>query len=105
MEVFRLITSLDQFRFLLCCLRFDKKATRDEGKEDELATFRQIIEMFVQNCKNNYIPSEYMTINKMLAGVRGKCPFRQHIPCKPDKYGIKIHALRDAKTFYVWNTA
>lgn len=39
----------------------------------------------------------------MLVAFRGHCPFRQYIPSKPAKYGIKIHALCDAQTFYVCN--
>ncbi|XP_066962038.1 piggyBac transposable element-derived protein 4-like [Macrobrachium rosenbergii] len=56
-----------------------------------------------QNCKKNYTPSEFVTIGEMLVAFRGHCPFRQYIPSKPAKYGIKIHALCDAKTFYVCN--
>jgi hypothetical protein len=103
-EVFRLTMSLHRFRFLLCCLRFDNKATREERKKvDKLAAFRQIFEMFVENCKKNYTPSEFVTIDEMLVAFRGRCSFRQYIPSKPAKYGIKIHALCDAKTFYVCN--
>lgn len=39
----------------------------------------------------------------MLVAFRGKCPFKQYIPSKPAKYGIKIHALCDVKTPYVCN--
>lgn len=34
---------------------------------------------------------------------RGRCPFRQYMPNKPGKYGIKIWAACDAKTAYAWN--
>lgn len=103
-EVFRLTMSLDRFRFLLCCLRFDDKTTREERKRvDKLAPVRQIFEMFVENCKKSYTPSEFVTIDEMLVAFRGHCPFRQYIPSKPAKYGIKIHALCDAQTFYVCN--
>ena len=103
-KVFRLTMSLNRFRFLLCCLRSDDKATRKERKKvDKLAPARQIFEIFVENCKKNYTPSEFVTIDGMLAAFRGNCPFRQYIPSKPAKYGIKIHAVCDAKTFYVCN--
>ena len=36
----------------------------------------------------------------MLAAFRGRCNFRQYILFKPDKYGIKIFASVDAKTFF-----
>ncbi|XP_068203556.1 piggyBac transposable element-derived protein 4-like [Palaemon carinicauda] len=90
-KVFRLTMSLDRFRFLLCCVRFDDKATREERKRvDELGPVRQIFEMFEENCKKNYTPSEFVTIDEMLVAFRGHCPFRQYIPSKPAKY-IKIH--------------
>ena len=103
-EVFTMTVSLNLYRFLLCCLRFDDKATREEReKVDKLAPIRQIFEMFVQNCKKNYTPSEFVTIDELLVALRGRTPFRKYIPCKPAKYGIKIHAMCDAKTFYVFN--
>ena len=37
----------------------------------------------------------------MLVGFRGRCGFRQYIPSKPNKYGIKIYALVDAKMYYL----
>ena len=39
----------------------------------------------------------------MLAAFRGRCGFRQYIPSKPDKYGIKFFALVDAKSFFTSN--
>lgn len=101
-EVFRLTMSLHRFRFLLRCLRFDDKETRSARRRvDKLAPIRELFEMFVDNCQRNYSPSEYMTIDEMLVSFRGKCPFRVYIPSKPAKYGIKIQAMADAKTFYV----
>jgi len=46
---------------------------------------------------------EYATIDEMLEGFRGRCNFRQYIPNKSNKYGIKIQALVDSKTFYTCN--
>ncbi|XP_023212527.1 uncharacterized protein LOC111615331 [Centruroides sculpturatus] len=101
-EVFRLTMSLQCFRFLLCCIRFDSKVTRlEKRKVDKLAPIRDLFEMFVENCVKNYSPSKFVTIDEMLVAFRGKCPFRQYIPSKPSKYGIKIQAMADAKTYYV----
>lgn len=103
-EMFRLTMSLERFRFLLRHLRFDNKATRAERQQaDKLAAIRELFGLFVANCKNNYTNSEYTTVDEMLAAFRGRCNFRQYIPSKPNKYGIKIFALVDAKTFYTSN--
>ena len=100
-NVFLLTMSLHRFRFLLCCIRFDDKATRASRKLlDKLAPIRDLFEMFVQNCLRNYSPSEFVTIDEMLVAFRGRCSFRQYIPNKPAKYGIKIQAMADARTYH-----
>lgn len=45
--------------------------------------------------------SEYAIIDEKLEGFQGKCSFWQYIPSKSSKYGIKIFALVDARTFYI----
>lgn len=52
------------------------------------------------NCKKNYSLSQTVTIDEILDAFRGRCSFRQCIPSKPAKYGIKIFALTDAKMYY-----
>ena len=100
-EIFRLAMSLQRFRFLIRCIRFDSKETRALRKEtDKLAPIRNIFDRFVANCQNGFHLSEFVTVDEMLAGFRGKCGFRQYIPSKPNKYGIKILALCDATMFY-----
>lgn len=104
MDIFRTTMSLQRFRFILQCLRFDDKSTRAErSKIDKLAPIRDVFEHFVANCRNNYTVGEIVTIDEKLEGFRGKCPFRQYIPSKPGKYGIKIFALADSRTFYSSN--
>ncbi|KAL4098870.1 hypothetical protein QTP88_023388 [Uroleucon formosanum] len=53
-------------------------------------------------CKNNYTPSEYVTVDETLLSFPGRCPFKMYLPAKPDKYGLKIISICDAKTFYFY---
>ncbi|KAK9686172.1 Transposase IS4 [Popillia japonica] len=39
----------------------------------------------------------------MLVGFRGRCSFRIYMPNKPNKYGLKIMILTDARTSYMYN--
>lgn len=99
-ELFRLTMSLRRFRFLHNCIRFDDKSTRPERlKVDKLAAVRDIFSLFVDNCKSCYTLGQNVTIDEMLAGFRGRCGFRQYIPSKPNRYGIKIFAMVDSKFF------
>ena len=56
--------------------------------------------MFNKNCSTFYTPSEYVTVDETLLSFRGKCPFKTYIPAKPDRYGMKILSLCDARTFF-----
>lgn len=101
-EIFRSTMSLQRFYFLQNNLRFDDKTTRDERKKtDNLAAIRDIMENFIDNIGEHYVPTENLTIDEMLLSFRGRCSFRVYIPNKPAKYGIKIQALVDAEKFYI----
>jgi hypothetical protein len=101
-EIFRMTMSLQRFYFLQNSLRFDDKNTRDERKKtDNLAAIRDVMNNFVYNIQQHYVPCENLTIDEMLLSFRGRCPFRVYIPSKPAKYGIKIQALVDAEKFYI----
>ncbi|CAG9575560.1 unnamed protein product [Danaus chrysippus] len=103
-EVFRNTMTRQRFSFLINSLRFDDSSTRTARvADDRLAPIRDIFEIFVKNCQNAYTPYEYLTIDEELVAFRGRCSFRQYIPSKPAKYGLKIYALVDAKTFYTMN--
>jgi len=88
------------FLFLVCCLRFDDSTTRTQQRTDEkLAPIRNIHDKFVAACEANYTPGTGCTVDETLHGFRGMCSFKQYIPNKPSKYGIKVYVLADSKTF------
>ncbi|XP_025207174.1 piggyBac transposable element-derived protein 4-like [Melanaphis sacchari] len=105
MVLFRAAFSYNRFFFLLQCLRFDDLDTRVERQQsDKLAAVREMYTLFNDNNMKNYSPSEFVTIDEnMLYAFRGRCSFIQYMPAKPAKYGLKLYALCDAKTFYVYN--
>nr|XP_022909613.1 piggyBac transposable element-derived protein 4-like [Onthophagus taurus] len=103
-EILQGIMGINRFKFLISFIRFDDKSTRNERKKiDKLAPVREFFDLFVQNCKQFYTPSEELTIDEKLEPYRGRCSFFQYIPSKPAKYGLKIFTLTDSKTFYTLN--
>nr|CAI5870253.1 unnamed protein product [Callosobruchus analis] len=103
-EPFRLTMSKFRFHFLLQHLRFHDIDTREERRKiDNLAPISDIFDLFVERCKSANTPFQYVTIDEKLEAFRGKCSFRVYIPNKPNKYGLKVFALVDAKTFYTCN--
>lgn len=100
----RAAMSKERFAFLTRCLRFDDLTTRKERKQqDVLAPIRELWEQFLQQCRQNYVPGEEITVDEQLLAFRGRCPFRMYIKNKPAKYGIKIIMCCDAKTYYMAN--
>lgn len=104
LEIFTATMTYNRFNFLIRCLRFDDLQTRDERKTfDKMAHIRDFWTSFTNNCKERYRPSELLTIDEKLEPFRGRCSFKQYIPNKPAKYGMKIFAIVDAKSFYTLN--
>lgn len=103
-DIFQKTMSRTRFLFLMRCLRFDNINDRKSRREvDKLAPIRKFFETFVSNCKKAYNVGEFVTIDEKLEPFRGRCGFRQYMPKKPAKYGIKIFAVVDSRVFYTWN--
>ena len=74
---------------------------RDQQRDvDKLAPIRSVYKRFVTACEDNYTPGIGCTVDESLLGFRGRCSFKQYIPNKPSKYGIKVYVLADSQSFY-----
>ncbi|XP_035206542.1 piggyBac transposable element-derived protein 4-like [Stegodyphus dumicola] len=103
-ELFRKTMSYKRFTFLLRCLRLDNVNDREARRQlDKLAAVRDFFSDFNKKCQEIYSVSEYVTIDEKLEKFRGRCAFRQYMPKKPAKYGIKLFAVVDARTYYTYN--
>lgn len=67
---------------------------------DKLAPVRDLITDFFLNYQNSYTLGEFVTIDEVLVAFRGRCSFIQFMAKKFAKYGIKMYALCDTRTFY-----
>lgn len=94
----RAVMCLDRAQQLLRFLRFDDQTTRSNRlKTDRLAAFRDVWNIFGEQLESVYKPSANLTIDEQLVAFRGRCSFKQYIPSKPDRYGIKILWITDAE--------
>ncbi|GBP83123.1 PiggyBac transposable element-derived protein 4 [Eumeta japonica] len=100
-EIYRCTMSKNRFETLLNCLRFDDASTRDERRStDKAAPISELFDKLIQNCKEVCSIGSYTCI-EMLVGFRGRCSFKMYMPKKPNKYGLKIMGLTDAKNGYL----
>lgn len=91
--------SRNRFHFLLRSLRLDDVRNRaNRTNIDKITHVREVFELFVSNCQKAYTIGEYATLDENLVAFRGRCSFRQYMPNKPAKYGLKVFMLVDART-------
>ncbi|KAL1276879.1 hypothetical protein QQF64_023552 [Cirrhinus molitorella] len=91
---------LKDFKRLSSELRFNDKSTRAARREtDKLALRKE----WVESLPMMYNPGLNVTVAEFLLGFRGHCLFKQYMPSKPAKYGLKIWAACDAKSSYSYN--
>lgn len=103
-SIFRATMSLEYFKKISRVIRFDNRETRVERRRgDKFAPIREVWTKWVEILPNLFNPYAYVTVDEQLVGFRGRCPFRQYMPKKPARYGLKFWVLCDNKTSYVWN--
>lgn len=102
--IFRNTMHISRFKQIKRCLRFDDKKGRDTSRRDKLAPISAIYSKWNLNLSRLFNPGSDMTVDEQMVPFNGKCPFKQYLPAKPHKYGIKIWALCDSMTGYVLNT-
>ncbi|CAF1308666.1 unnamed protein product [Rotaria sordida] len=104
--IFKATMSRSRFQNIISYLRSDDKTTREERKRtDKFAAIREIWSYFQDNLQTCYTPGSDVTIDEQLLGFRGKYPFRQFMPKKPGKYGLKLWLCVDVDSHYVFNAS
>lgn len=84
--------SYNRFILLLKCWHFcDNDAPRDEG--DRLYKISPLLNLIIQNCRSIYTPGEVIVVDESMVHFRGRLLFRQYLPSKAHKYGIKIYKI------------
>lgn len=103
--IFPAVMSLKRFCCISRVLRFDDKSDRRARRvNDKLAPIRVLWDKWVEMLSKLYNPGTNVTVDEQLVAFRGRCPFKQYIPSKPSKYGVKIWTLCDSATSYVLKT-
>lgn len=81
----------DRFLSILKFLRFSDNNTA--RNEDRLHKIRNIVEAFVDTFRSSIRPGKNIVIDESMVPWRGRLCFRQYIPGKRHKYGVKLYKL------------
>ena len=93
---FRATMSCERFQQLKKAFRCDDSRRRNRG--DKLAPIRHVVEQFNEVLRSIYTPGPYLCVDEMLVEFHDRVQFRQYMPAKPGKFGIKIYWIVDVET-------
>ncbi|XP_023930459.1 piggyBac transposable element-derived protein 4-like [Lingula anatina] len=74
---------------------------RGEPGHDRLLHVRPILDILNQKCLQNYNPHQNTSVDEGMIAFRGRLGFRQYLPAKPTKYGIKVWVRADPENGYL----
>ena len=103
--VFPSVMSRNRFQLIRRFLHFadNRNWNPNDVNRDRLYKVRAFIDSLIANFQSTYWPSKNVAIDEQLLLHKGKLLFRQYIPIKRSRFGIKIYSLCD-ETGYIWNS-
>lgn len=97
------IFSRNRFQELLGYLHLASSADPDAPSQDKLFKVRWLLELVRQACISSYSPSSNLAVDEAMIGFKGRIGFKQYMPAKPTKWGIKVWSLADSANGYLLN--
>ena len=76
---------------------------RGEDGYDRFYKVRPILSLFNPKIQGLYKPTKHISVNEGTIGFKGRLSFRQYMPAKPTKYGIRVWMAADASNGFVVN--
>lgn len=91
--------SRDRFQILLRCLHFG--SVQDRTPDDRLWRVRHYMNDVIGKFRDFYVPAQKLVVDESLILFKGRVPFKQYIPSKRNRFGLKFFVLCDCETGYV----
>ena len=93
-------------RFLLLCkfLHFENNQLCDQTEpRTNVTEIKKVMENIVKKCQALYIPEINICIDESLLMWKGRLCWKQYIPSKRSRFGIKFFVLCESESGYIWN--
>ncbi|KAJ1143324.1 hypothetical protein NDU88_009634 [Pleurodeles waltl] len=104
--IFPATMTRNRYLLLLRMLHFVDNALalpRDHPDCDRLFKIRPVLDHFVDRFSEVYVPGKEISVDESLVLFKGRLVFKQYIPSKRARYGIKLYLLSESSTGYVYN--
>ena len=96
----------NRFKELSSFLHFNdatREVARGNPGYDRLYKVRPVLNYVRQKCETSFSPTKNLSVDEGMIPFRGRLSFRQYMPAKPTKYGIKVWMAADSSNGYVLN--
>ena len=100
-EIIRSAMARGRFELLLKFSHFSDNK-KYHSNQDRLFKLKPLLNLLKARFRSVYIPGAVVTIDETMIPWRGKLLFKQYIPGKAHKYGVKMYKLA-ATNGYTWN--
>ena len=94
----------DRFRAVLTFLQFaNRDDPPDNYNNDRIWKVREVYEKLMSRYQKYFYPFKRLVIDESLVLFKGRLNFKQYIPSKVHRFGIKVFVLCDCETGYTLN--
>ena len=101
--IFSAISTRKRFLQIKRCLHFssDTGGASADRQTDRLRKIRPVVSFLTQRFSEVFVPLRNLCIDESLLLWKGRLLFKQYIPKKRNRFGIKLFVLCDCKTRYI----
>ena len=102
---FSSLMSRRRFELILRFLHLNDSQTQPQREQtgfDKLYKIRPLLDLLTASFRDNYTPSQFLSIDESMISFKGRLSFLQYLPKKPHKWGMKAWVLADAGNGYTW---
>ncbi|GBO03512.1 PiggyBac transposable element-derived protein 4 [Araneus ventricosus] len=100
------IMSEIKYGLIMKFLHFENSDAFDENLHLN-PKFRKVSElhsMLVQRFKSVYVPKQDISVDESLIAYKGRLGWKQYIPNKRARFGLKLFQLCESESGYIWNS-
>jgi len=101
------VMSRTRFLQILCYLHFADNSCappHDSADYNKLYKIQPFLDLVIARFQEVYTPERQLAIDETLIKFKGKIHFRQFIPIRPGRFGIKAFTLAESSSGYVLNS-
>ena len=91
----------EKIRQHLCLNNCINMLLRDNPANDKLFKVRPLLDRLANTFRKEYRPLKFVSIDEGMVKYKGRLGFKQYMPMKPVKWGIKVWVHADATNSFV----